>query len=148
MKIIFIFSCSGMFRDVPCSGFYRRPGPNGNWAMLSTTERNTFVHIFLCSPFLKVFITLAFHTKPSKTNGKIWLSFLPLVFYLSIIFFVNINFVSLRKQLTFDDATAGFSAKWHLRNERRNSIFSMTSGFPLFSTRIFQHNSRTEWRPH
>ena len=36
MKIIFIFSCSGMFRNVPecsdmfrnvpCSGFYRRPG--------------------------------------------------------------------------------------------------------------------------
>ena len=25
MKIIFIFSCSGMFRNVPCSGFYRRP---------------------------------------------------------------------------------------------------------------------------
>ena len=25
MKIIFIFSCSGMFRNVPCSWFYRRP---------------------------------------------------------------------------------------------------------------------------
>ena len=25
MKIISIFSCSGMFRYVPCSGFYRRP---------------------------------------------------------------------------------------------------------------------------
>ena len=25
MKIIFVFSCSGMFRNVPCSGFYRRP---------------------------------------------------------------------------------------------------------------------------
>ena len=25
MKIIFIFSCFGMFRNVPCSGFYRRP---------------------------------------------------------------------------------------------------------------------------
>ena len=25
MKIMFIFSCSGMFRNVPCSGFYRRP---------------------------------------------------------------------------------------------------------------------------
>ena len=25
MKITFIFSCSGMFRNVPCSGFYRRP---------------------------------------------------------------------------------------------------------------------------
>ena len=24
MKITFIFSCSGMFRDVPCYGFYRR----------------------------------------------------------------------------------------------------------------------------
>ena len=27
MKIIFIFSCSGMFRDVPaCSGMFRVPG--------------------------------------------------------------------------------------------------------------------------
>ena len=27
MKIIFIFSCSGMFRDVPeCSGVFRVPG--------------------------------------------------------------------------------------------------------------------------
>ena len=25
LKIIFVFSCSGMFRNVPCSGFYRRP---------------------------------------------------------------------------------------------------------------------------
>ena len=25
MKITFIFSCSGMFRNVPCSGFYQRP---------------------------------------------------------------------------------------------------------------------------
>ena len=25
MKSILIFSCSGMFRDVPCSWFYRRP---------------------------------------------------------------------------------------------------------------------------
>ena len=25
MKIIFMFSCSGMFRNVRCSGFYRRP---------------------------------------------------------------------------------------------------------------------------
>ena len=29
---------------------------------------------------------------------------------------------SLRKQLTFGDATTGFPAKWRLRNERRNSI--------------------------
>ena len=26
MKTTFIFSCSWIFRDVPCSGFYRRPG--------------------------------------------------------------------------------------------------------------------------
>ena len=25
MKITFIFSCYGIFRNVPCSGFYRRP---------------------------------------------------------------------------------------------------------------------------
>ena len=29
---------------------------------------------------------------------------------------------SLRKQITFRDATNGFPAKWRLRNERRNSI--------------------------
>ena len=29
---------------------------------------------------------------------------------------------SLRKQPTFGDATTGFTAKWRLRNERRNSI--------------------------
>ena len=28
----------------------------------------------------------------------------------------------VRKQLTFGNATTGFPAKWHLRNERRNSI--------------------------
>ena len=71
----------------------------------------TFFYVLLSLIIVKVFNTLAFQTKPSKTNANIWLSFLPLVFYLSIIFFVNINFVSLRKQLTFDDATAGFSAK-------------------------------------
>ena len=32
---------------------------------------------------------------------------------------------SLRKQLTFGDTTSGFPNKWHLRNERRNSILMM-----------------------
>ena len=36
---------------------------------------------------------------------------------------------SLRKQTTFGDATTGFPAKWHLRNERRNSIL-MTRQHP------------------
>ena len=36
---------------------------------------------------------------------------------------------SLRKQATFRDATAGFPAKWLLRNERRNSI-QMTRHYP------------------
>ena len=36
---------------------------------------------------------------------------------------------SLRKQLTFGDATTGFPAKWRLRNERRNSIL-MTCHYP------------------
>ena len=36
---------------------------------------------------------------------------------------------SLRKQPTFGDATTGFRAKWHLRNERRNSIL-MTRHYP------------------
>ena len=34
----------------------------------------------------------------------------------------NPNLSSLRKQPTFGDVTTGFPAKWHLRNERRNSI--------------------------
>ena len=36
---------------------------------------------------------------------------------------------SLRKQPTFGDAITGFSAKWRLRNERRNSIL-MTRHYP------------------
>ena len=36
---------------------------------------------------------------------------------------------SLRKQPTFGDATTGFPHKWHLRNERRNSIL-MTRHYP------------------
>ena len=35
---------------------------------------------------------------------------------------------SLRKQLTFGDATTAFPAKWRLRNERRNSIFPYLVG--------------------
>ena len=38
-------------------------------------------------------------------------------------------FASLRKQLTFGDPTTGFPAKWHLRNERRNSTL-MTRHYP------------------
>ena len=36
---------------------------------------------------------------------------------------------NLRNQPTFGDATTGFAAKWHLRNERRNSIL-MTRHYP------------------
>ena len=36
---------------------------------------------------------------------------------------------SRRKQPTFGDATTGFPAKWHLRNEHRNSIL-MTHHYP------------------
>ena len=46
---------------------------------------------------------------------------------LSILF--GIKFLSLRKQPTFGDATTGFPAKWHLRNEHRNSIL-MTCHYP------------------
>ena len=35
---------------------------------------------------------------------------------------VVLPFLSLRKQLTFRDVTTAFPAKWHPRNERRNSI--------------------------
>ena len=34
----------------------------------------------------------------------------------------DVHVPSLRKQLTFYDATTGFPAKWHLRNDCRNSI--------------------------
>ena len=34
----------------------------------------------------------------------------------------HLHIFSLRKQPTFRDSTTGFPAKWHLRNERRNSI--------------------------
>ena len=39
------------------------------------------------------------------------------------------RFISLRKQPTFGDATTEFSAKWRLRNERRNST-PMTRHYP------------------
>ena len=71
----------------------------------------TFFYVLLSLIIVKVFNTLAFQTKPSKTNGKIWLSFLPISFLFEYHFFVNINFVSLRKQLTFGDTTTVFHAK-------------------------------------
>ena len=35
----------------------------------------TFFYVLLSLIIVKIFNTLAFHTKPSKTNGNIWLSF-------------------------------------------------------------------------
>ena len=49
-----------------------------------------------------------------------------------IIFLDNYLYVSLRKQQTFGDATTGLRAKWHLRNERRNSILT-THHYPDLS---------------
>ena len=43
--------------------------------------------------------------------------------------YYNLKYHSLRKPTTFGDATNGFSAKWRLRNERRNSIL-MTRHYP------------------
>ena len=43
--------------------------------------------------------------------------------------YYNLKYPSLRKQTTFCNATNGFSAKWSLRNERRNSIL-MTCHYP------------------
>ena len=43
--------------------------------------------------------------------------------------YYNLKYPSLRKQTTFCNATNGFSAKWRLRNERRNSIL-MTCHYP------------------
>ena len=42
---------------------------------------------------------------------------------------LNLSYISLRKQPTLSDATAGFLAKWRLRNKRRNSIL-MTRHYP------------------
>ena len=50
---------------------------------------------------------------------------------LSILF--GMKFLSLRKQLTFGDATTGFPAKWRLRNEHRNFIL-MTCHYPDLSS--------------
>ena len=44
MKIIFIFACSGMFRNVPCSWFYRRPIPIHEFVFLSPTRRHKRLH--------------------------------------------------------------------------------------------------------
>ena len=44
------------------------------------------------------------------------------VFYLISKHSLNFNFLCLRKQPTFGDATTGFPTKWRLRNKRRNSI--------------------------
>ena len=44
MKITFIFSCSGMFRNVPCTWFYRRPSfeaSGANFVGREATERAT-----------------------------------------------------------------------------------------------------------
>ena len=42
MKIIFIFSCSGMFPNVPCSWFYRRPScKKWPWPELEFAWTNT-----------------------------------------------------------------------------------------------------------
>ena len=46
-------------------------------------------------------------------------------FYLISKHSLNCNFLSLRKQPTFGDATTGFAAKCHLRNEHRNSTLMM-----------------------
>ena len=52
---------------------------------------------------------------------------------------------SLRKQPPFRDATAGFPAKWLLKNERRNSI-QMTRHYPnlvlLFGLKQISHVAR------
>ena len=47
----------------------------------------------------------------------------------ALITYYNLKYSSLRKQTTFYNATNGFSAKWRLRNERRNVIL-MTCHYP------------------
>ena len=65
----------------------------------------TFFYVLLSLIIVKVFNTLALQTKPSKTNGKNLVVFFTFSFLFEYHFFVNINFVGLRKQLTFGDTT-------------------------------------------
>ena len=48
MKIIFIFACSGMFRNVPaCSGFYRRPEKIPAFSIVeSISHTSVFVYYY------------------------------------------------------------------------------------------------------
>ena len=71
------------------------------------------LHLLLCSVLLDESVLLR--------NVKFWSSIWEL--------FPSACLFRLRKQLTFDDATIGFSAKLCLRNERRNSIL-MTHYYP------------------
>ena len=73
--------------------------------------------------FLRLFLTCWFAGKlevASQDVGK-W--------HCRNYFLHNYLYVSLRKRQTFGDATTGFRAKWHLRNERRNSKL-MTCHYP------------------
>ena len=54
MKIILIFSCSGMFRNVPCSGFYRRPSGNACQPLIMHIMRSQNARKILFSSHGKV----------------------------------------------------------------------------------------------
>ena len=58
MKITFIFSRSGMFRNVPCSGFYRRPE---KMASVNSSKSHRFVDILpsIRPSFLSVVLLFA-----------------------------------------------------------------------------------------
>ena len=64
MKIIFIFSCCGMFRHVPCSWFYRRP----------SVLANETLSVSLCHEIDNVFGTIqtCFDHVLSKFSGFSW----------------------------------------------------------------------------
>ena len=69
------------------------------------------------------------HFHGSPRMGYLRLSLFFLTSQPALITYYNLKYSSLRKQTTFCNATNGFSAKWRLRNERRNAIL-MTCHYP------------------
>ena len=95
----------------------------------------------------------------TRNNGKTWThtvhieavwcerdskSLSKIVYKLPLIL-CNYKAHNLRKKPTFRVATTGFPGKWHLRNERRNSIL-MTRYYPDQSSGISVLVSQTSFR--
>ena len=62
--------CSGMFRNVPCSGFYRRPNKSElNAVLIRYWKHPLWGILILCCYFLAVFLTAV---RPSELVGSVW----------------------------------------------------------------------------